>query len=109
MDDKELFSEPAYEQQTHMAERELSAFIGAVTELFGPEQARASTGDWLEEAELTDSPPLSTERNWHAVTIAASARLAARLKASERRQTTLSAPPWDRPMLSSNRFASVLL
>src|SRR6516165_6928970 len=30
--------------QTHMAERELSAFIGAVTELFGREQARASAG-----------------------------------------------------------------
>jgi hypothetical protein len=110
-DDKELFSEPVYEQQTHMAERELSAFIGAVTELFGSEQARASAEDWLDESELTDSPPLSTERNWRAVTIAASARLAARLKAPENRQTTRSFPPSGKgsTMLSSNCLASILL
>lgn len=45
MDEKDLFSEPVYEQQTHMAKRELSAFIGAVTELFGSKQARASAED----------------------------------------------------------------
>lgn len=111
MDGKELFSEPIYEQQTQMAERELSSFIGTVTELFGPEQARASAEDWLEESELTDSPPLSRERNWRSVTIAASARLAARLQASEHRQTTLSVSPSSKvlPMLSSNYFASMLL
>jgi hypothetical protein len=111
MDDKQLFSEPVYEQQTHMAERELSAFIGAVTKLFGPEQARASAEDWLEESELTDSPPLSTERNWRSVTIAASARLAARLKAPEHRQTTLPVPPSGKGslMLSSDCFGSLLL
>jgi hypothetical protein len=110
MDDKELFSAPVYEQQTHMAERELSAFIGAVTELFGSEQARASA-DWLDESELTDSSPLSTERNWRAVTIAASARLAARLKAPENRQTTRSVPPSGKgpAMLSLNCLVSILL
>ena len=40
-----------------MAERELASFIRAVTELFGPEQARLPTEDWLEESELIDSPP----------------------------------------------------
>lgn len=35
----------------HMAERELAAFISAATELFGPEQARLSAEDWLEESE----------------------------------------------------------
>jgi hypothetical protein len=110
MDDKELFFEPVYEQQTHMAERELSAFIGAVTELFGPEQARASAEDRLEESELTDSPPVDEEKLAFG-TIAASARLAERLNAAEHRQTTLSAWPSSKvsPMLSSNCFASILL
>jgi len=63
----------------HIAERELSAFIRAVTQLHGPEEAKLAAGDWLNESELMDSPPLSTSRNWRAVTIAASARLANRL------------------------------
>jgi hypothetical protein len=111
MDDKELFSEPVYERQTHMAERELSAFIGAVTELYGPEQARASADDWLEESELTDSPPLSTERTWRSVTIAASARLAARLNAARQRQTTPSDSPSSKvlPTQSFNCFTSIFL
>lgn len=111
MDDRELFFEPVYERQTHMAERELSAFIGAVTELFGPEQARPFVEDWLEESELADSPPLSTERNWRSVTMAASVRLAARLKTAERRQTTLSVPLSSKvsSMLTSNCFTSILL
>ena len=64
-----------------MAEQELSAFVGAVWEMFGPEQARLSTADWLDESDLMDGPPRSTSRDWHAVTIAASARLATRLNA----------------------------
>jgi hypothetical protein len=40
------------------AERELSAFLAAVKELFGPEQASISQKDWLDEAELNDSLPL---------------------------------------------------
>jgi|SRR5579872_299986 hypothetical protein len=111
-DDKKLFSELVYEQQTHMAERELSAFIGAVTELFGSEQARASAEDWLDESELTDCPPVSTERNWRAVTIAASSRLAARLKeAPENCQTARSVPRSGKgpAMLSLNCLASMLL
>ena len=79
MNTKEAFSNSLYDDETHMAERELSAFIGAVTELFGPEQARISTEDWLEESELMDSPPRSRSRDWRAVTIATSARLASRL------------------------------
>jgi hypothetical protein len=70
------FSNSSYVNQTRLAERELSAFIGAVTKLFGPEQARASTEDWLEEAERMDSLPRPTARDWRAVTIAASARMA---------------------------------
>jgi len=79
MNTKELFSDSTYADQVHMAEGELSTFIRAVTELFGPEQAKLSAEDWLDESELMDSPPLSTSRDWRAVTIAASARLADRL------------------------------
>ena len=39
-----------------MAERELSAFMLAVTELFGPEQARLSAEDWLDESETNGQP-----------------------------------------------------
>lgn len=79
MNEHESFSDLAYEEQTHLAERELSSFIAAVTELYGPEQARLSGNDWLDESDSMDSPPFSTERDWRAVTIGASARLASRL------------------------------
>jgi len=64
-----------------MAERELSAFISAVKQLLGPDQAQLSAIHWLDELELMDSRPGSTYRHWRAVTIAASARLANRLNA----------------------------
>jgi hypothetical protein len=79
MNQHESFSDLIYEEQTHLAERELYSFVSAVTRLYGPEQATLSAQDWLDESELIDSPPLSTERNWRAVTIAASTRLADRL------------------------------
>ena len=75
----EPFSDSIYEEQTRLAERELSSFIAAVTELYGGEQARLSANDWLDESELMDSPPRSEVRDWRAVTIAASARLASRV------------------------------
>ena len=75
----DLFSDSIYEEQTHLAERELSSFVAAVSTLYGPEQAKLSTDDWLDESELIDSAPRSETRNWHAVTIAASARLAGRV------------------------------
>ena len=83
------FSESIYEEQTHLAERELSSFIAAVTTLYGPEQAKLSAEDWLDESDLIDSPPRSEARNWRAVTIAASARLADRISA----RVLLPAPP----------------
>jgi hypothetical protein len=82
MNQRESFSNSIYEEQTHLAERELSAFNSAVTKLYGPEEARLSAEDWLEESELMDSPPRSEVRNWRAVTIAASARLANRVNVS---------------------------
>ena len=81
MNEHESFSDSIYEQQTYLAENELGSFTAAVSKLYGPEQAKLSTEDWLEESELMDSPPRSEARNWHAVTIAASARLAIRVNA----------------------------
>jgi len=74
------FSDSIYEEQTHLAESELSSFIAAVKASYGPEQAKLSAGDWLEESELMDSPPRSETRDWRSVTIAASARLANRVQ-----------------------------
>ena len=62
-----------------IAERELGAFIRAVTELFGPEQARLAAEDWVDALELMDALPGRTRRDWGSVTIAASAQLARRL------------------------------
>jgi hypothetical protein len=79
MGEHESFSNLIDEEQPYLAGRELSSFIAAVTELYGSEQARLSEKDWLEELELMGSPPSSAKRHWHAVTIAASVRLAGRL------------------------------
>ena len=79
MNEHDEFSDSLYEEQSHLAERELSSFIAAVTKLYGPEQAKLSAQDWLDESEVMDSPPRSEERDWRAVTIAASARLANRV------------------------------
>jgi len=87
----EPFSSSIYDDETHLAERELAAFISAVTQEFGPEQAQVATDDWLEESELMDSPPRSTIRNWRSVTIAASARLAGRIDAALHREKSTAA------------------
>ena len=81
MNTKESFSNSICNEQTQMAEREFSAFISAVKELLGPEQAQISAVDWLDELDLMDSQPGCASRDWRAVTIAASARLANRLNA----------------------------
>ena len=66
MNTKESFSNSICKHQTQMAEREFSAFISAVNELFGPEQAQISALDWLDELDLMDSQPGSTSRDWRA-------------------------------------------
>jgi len=110
MDKEESFCNSTCEDQINMAERELSAFIRAVTELFGPEQARPSTEDWLDESELMDSPHGGTRKDWRAVTIAASARLANRgTPARDNRTLAASTDAKVSPILSSNCFASALL
>jgi len=63
------------------AERELSAFFSAVAELFGPEQATLAAKDWLQQLEvMTDLP--GSSREWRALSIEASARLAKRVNAN---------------------------
>ena len=64
-----------------MAERELSAFVNAVTQLFGAEQAKLSAEDWLQELIEIDGLPFST-REWRLITAKASTRLANRVNAS---------------------------
>ena len=61
------------------AEKELSAFIRAVDELFGAEQARQSALDWIEELGRMDWPSGESIPDWRRATVAASARLGALL------------------------------
>jgi hypothetical protein len=75
---------PTFAKLMSMAERELGAFISAVTELFGSEQARLAAEDWLDELLLIETLPGLTSRDWRSITIAASARLANRVNASSR-------------------------
>ena len=73
---------PTFANLMTMAERELGAFISAVTELFGCEQVRLAAEDWLEELGLMETLPGLTSRDWRSITIAAAARLANRVNAS---------------------------
>src|SRR5258708_37178029 len=66
---RESFSTYICKEQTLMAEREFSAFISAVKELLGPDQAQLSALDWLDELELIDSQPGSTNRHWREGTL----------------------------------------
>jgi hypothetical protein len=82
---QEQFRNSTCAHQIQIAERELSAFIRAVTQLFGPEEAKLSAEDWLNESESVDRSPVSTGRDWRSVTVAASARLANRIAVAHRR------------------------
>jgi len=64
-----------------MAERELSAFFNAITQLLGSEQAKLSAEDWLHELIEIDGLPAST-REWRSITAKVSTRLASRVRAS---------------------------
>ena len=66
-----------------MAERELSAFFNAVTQLFGSEQAELSAEDWLQELIEIDGLPTSA-REWRLITAKASTRLPNGVNASSR-------------------------
>jgi hypothetical protein len=62
------------------AERELSAFVTAVNELFDAEQARQAAENWIEELARTDWPGEARVIDLRQVTTAAAARLAGRDK-----------------------------
>jgi hypothetical protein len=61
-----------------LAERELAAFAGAVSELFGPDQARVSTAEWIDELESLSWATRLGASDFRRITTAASARLAHR-------------------------------
>jgi len=64
-----------------MAERELSAFFSAVTQLFGSKQAELSAQAWLHELIEIDGLPTSA-REWRLITAKVSTRLPRGVNAS---------------------------
>jgi hypothetical protein len=62
-------------QHLALAERELSAFVTAVHQLFGADQASQAGDIWIEELERTDWPSEAPVIDWRKVTIAAAGRL----------------------------------
>lgn len=98
MNHKQLLHSPSCTDLMIMAERELAAFVGAITELYGAEQAELSADVWLDELESMNSLPGPASRDWRAVTVVALSRIANRLS-----DTKVSSIP------SSNRFCSTLL
>ena len=99
---------PADADLMAIAERELGAFIMAVTELFGPEQARLAAEDWVDELELMDALPGPTRRDLGSVTVAAAAQLARRLNPNLDRPTPRVASTDTKvsPIPSSNCFGA---
>jgi hypothetical protein len=73
-------SDPRCADLMKLAERELSAFFNAVTQSFGPEQARQSAHDWLHELIEIDGLPMSA-REWRSITAKVLTRLARRVSA----------------------------
>ena len=69
------------------AERELGAFMRAVSETFGAEYARRAADDWLDEFERMDTMP-EMRSHFGSVTIAAAVRLAASLNAGRQSAAT---------------------
>jgi hypothetical protein len=62
------------------AEKELSAFIVAVRQLFGAEHAERAEESWIEELTEKDWLRETSAIQWRMVTIAAAARFAVRRK-----------------------------
>lgn len=107
----ESFSNSSCTDQIYVAEREFSAFIAAVAELFGAEEARLSAEDWLHESQLMEISPRSTHRDWRSITIAAAARLANRLNVAHHREMSFGTQKTGgqlSPIPSFNCFDSML-
>ena len=73
------------------AERELGAFLAAVTELFGADRARHAAEDWLDELELQET--FSGDIDWRPITVAAAIRLAQRMHGAADVDTRVSPRP----------------
>ena len=58
-----------------LAEKEFRAFVHAVDQLFGTEQARRSALDWIHEMEVMNWPVGEAIPDWRQATIRASAQL----------------------------------
>jgi hypothetical protein len=58
-----------------LAEKELSAFVHAVDQLFGSEQAQRSALDWIHEMDVMNWPVGDAIPNWRQATIKASTQL----------------------------------
>ena len=65
------------------AERELGAFMRAVTDSFGPKEGRLSAEDWLEVLDSREELPGLSADDWRSITIAAASRFATRLNADQ--------------------------
>ena len=107
MNKQESFQSPACSELVRKAERELGAFISAVAELYGAEQARLSAIDWLDQFESINNLPGSTSHNWRLVTVRAAVCLVNRLHVKST-MSNIAAPPTDTNVSaipSSNCFA----
>jgi hypothetical protein len=96
---QEPFQSPAYSELVRKTERELGAFISAVTELYGAEQARLSAIDWLDQFESINDVSGSTTHDWRLVTIRAVACLVNRLHVKSP-MSNIGAPPTDTKVLA---------
>ena len=94
MNKQEPFQSSAYSELVKKSERELEAFIRAVTELYGREQARLSAIDWLDQFESINDVSGSTTHDWRLVTVRAAVCLVNRLRAKSP-MSNIAAPPTD--------------
>jgi hypothetical protein len=104
---QESFQSPACSELVKMTERELGAFISAVAELYGTEQAGLSAIDWLDQFESIKNLHGSASHDWRLVTVRAAICLVNRLHVKSS-MSNIAAPPTDinvSAIPSSNCFA----
>jgi len=94
VNNQEPFQSPAYSELVRKTERELGAFISAVTELYGAEQARLSAIDWLDQFESINDASEYTTHDWRLVTVRAAVCLVNRLHIKST-ISNIAAPPTD--------------
>ncbi len=75
------------------AERELSSFYQAVSEMCGPEEAQKASDYWIEELETATC--LETPMPWRRISIKAAAKVASRIVAQATRECVRCAATLD--------------